>query len=805
MIDTLRSDLRYAARALAKNPKFSALVIGTMALGIAATTAVYSVIDGVIVRPLPFPEGDRFAQLLRPRTDGKGGDSPITAGTLAAIRNTASTFDAVEAWVLRRVVLGGADARLVQVARASPGLLSLVGSAPPLAGRTFRRDDPSDLIVIREDLWAQVGDPLTSPIGQRVTLDGRSYQILGVMPRSTRYPRADTQAWVAFDWNPAAPATESDMVSGVARLAPDASLAQGRQELSRLAPGLRDAGILRADFSLDLTALNRFKSDRRRGFSTDPVRSTLYLALGAAAFVLFISCANAANLLLARAVAREREIAVRRALGASLGRIWRQIATEALLLSAAAGVVGAALALGLLRLLTSSLPSGVFSVHNIDVAAQSGRTLLVVITLSLATGVSTALVPTLRASRTAIAAALGAVGQAVHGSRRQLQAGLVVAEISLALVLLSGAGLLMRSAVSLQATAPGFAVEQLVVISPGLPGALYPTPASRVRFLDDLTARVARSPGVLATGRAGCAPPCVGSIYYGVMHVDETDATTAASPVFAAVVSQTYFAAMGIPLRAGRTFATDDDTPDATAVIVSETTARTWWPGDSPIGRRVRQDYEGAPWRTVVGVVGDIRQINPDLPAGLQVYHPFPADGQQTGEIVVRAAAPGAIISTLRGETRSLDAAVFPGISTMTDRAREVLNRSWFRVWLMTVLAGLGLVLAAGGVFATVAYDVTRRTGELGVRMALGAAPSDVTRLVLRHGFRLTANGVALGLAGSLALSRLARSMLFGVEPTDPVSLAFATAVLVTTSLLATYLPTRRATRIAPVEALRAG
>jgi len=803
VIHTLLHDVRYAVRALTKSPGYSGLVLGTMALGIAATTAVYSVIDGVILRPLPFPEGDRFVQLLRPRTDGQGGDTRISAGTLRALQDTASAFDAVEAWESRRVVLGGAESRLVMVARASPGLLPLVGGRPPMEGRTFRADDPSDLVVVREDLWSQVGDPRLSPIGQRVTLDGRSYQIAGVMPASFRYPSADTQAWVPFDWNPTAPALDTDYLAAVARLAPGVSLTQGRQQLAGLSPGLRDNGTLKPDFGLDLDALNPFRTDRSRSFSAGRIRLTLYLLLGTVAFVLLICCANSANLMLARAVTREREIAVRRALGASVFRIGRQIVTEALLLSGAAGLLGAGLAIAAVRTLVLFMPPGLFWFHDIDRTAVSGRTLVVVIGLSIATGVATALVPTFRAARTTVSVAFSSLRGSVGGPRRQLRGSLVIAEVSLALMLLAGAGLLIRSFVSLQTMDPGFDIAQLAVIDPRLPTARYPTPAARTRFIDELTERVARTPAVLATARAGCAPPCVGSIYSAPMHLDEAGATTGESPVFNREVSPTYFAAMGIPLIAGRTFVPADDVADPTALIVSEATSNAWWPEGSPLGRRVQPGWNGAPWFTVVGVVGDVRQVNPDMPAGFQVYHPFAAEGARLGQLVVRTASPLSLISTLRAEARAIDPGVFAGISTMSQLTSEVHARSWFGVWLMTTFAGLGLVLAAGGIFAVVAYDVSRRTGELGLRMALGAAPHDVITLVLLQGARLMAGGVALGLVGSFVVTRLMGGLLFDIEPTDPLTLTLATAVLVGSGLLATYLPARRATRVSPVVALR--
>ena len=807
MASLLRS-LRPTIRGLAKTPGVAALAVATLALGIGATTATWSVIDGVLLRPLPFPASERLVEVWR---TGSGGGGPLmTLDMLETVRDAATSLEWVEGYLTTdegyltaHLVAGQDSPRTVEVARVTPGLLPGLG-VPPVYGRHPTASDGPDALVVREDLWRQIGtvDPASNE--RRVYLDGRAHRVVGVMPATFRFPNAGTQAWAPLDWDPEVPVSDTDGVYTLGRRRPDASLEQARDELAAISRGLRAQGALADGYSLVPDSLNRFDSELRSGIGGyRRIRSTMYVLFGAVVFVLLITCANTANLILARAARKDRDTAVRQALGASLAHIARLFVAESLAMAAVAGALGGGLAVVAVRVIASSMPPLEF--QDVGGAAVSPRALLVVVGLSVATGIAIGLVPALRASRRP-AAALTLAERAGSRPQRRLSALLVVAQIALCLMLLAGAGLLVRSFVNRQRIDPGLDVDRVVVVSLSLPAARYGDGGSRYRFMDELSTRLTRLPGVEAAAIAGSVPPEPGYfLAFGPVRLDAASGPQETSDVFVSStpVGPGYFDTLGIPILEGRAFTRSDAAADRLAVV-DAASARRLWPGRSAIGRRFRPP-QGASWLTVVGVVGETRPVDPDWQGGdLKYYVPFPLGQVHTGgRLVLRSDTPETLLAAVRRETWAIDPRVGLLANTMAAHFRDAQARPRFAAGLMTAFALVGLLLAAGGTFSVVSYDVSQRTREVGIRMALGATRFEITRLVLRRGAALIALGSAIGLAGAAVVTRLARSVLFEVGPLDPLSFVGATALLVGVALAANWLPARRAAGVEPVRALR--
>ena len=797
-------EFRYAVRSLARTPGLALLAIFTMALGIGATTATWSVIDGVLLRPLPFPASERLLEVWR--WSGGGGGPFLTLDTLETLRETAASLEAVEGYVTDIVVADGAPPRTVRVARVTAGVLPALG-VPPVHGRHLAAADGPDAVVLREDLWRQIGTGDWTSTNRPVGIDGRTYRVIGVMPATFRFPGADTQVWAPLDWDAEAPVTGGEQLHTLARRGRGVSQQQVAAELTAISRGLHEQGALRDEYTLVPEPLNPFESEMRSGIGGyRRIRSTLSLLFGAVTFVLLIACANTGNLMLMRAAQRARETAVRQALGASTVRVGGHFVVEALVLCVAAGVLGAGLAVVAVRAVAFRMPT--LDYQDIGGAVVSPRAFLVVVVLSLATALVIGLVPALRASRRSVATDLAVLGATTGGRRRRLSGLLVVTEMALSLMLLAGAGLFVRSFVNLQRTDLGFDVDRLAFVGLRLPELRYEDGEARSRYVDELSARLLRLPGVEAAAMAASVPPEAGYfLAFGRMRFADDAGPQSTSDVFISsnLVAPGYFDTLGIPLLEGRPFTPGDAASAEAVAIVEAGSARRLWPDGSVIGRRFRPPHLDS-WFTVVGVVGETRQVNADWPGGdLRYYVPFPpAQVQTEARLVVRTDAPETLLSAIRREAWAIDPRVAVLASTMERHVRDGQARPRFAVWLMTMFAGVGLLLAAGGILAVVSSDVGERTREVGIRMALGATPRDVVRLVLRRGAMLTAGGTALGLAGAWAATPLAESMLFEVAPLDPLSLLGATTVLAAVALAATWLPARRAAGVDPVDALRA-
>ena len=797
-------DFRCAVRSLARTPGLTVLAVLTVAVGIGATTATWSVIDGVLLRPVPLPGGERLLEVWR--TSRSGGGPFMTLAMLETVREAATNIEALGGYTTVHVVAGGDPPRTVEVARVTAGVLSALG-ALPLHGRHLATGDGPDAVVLREDLWRQVGTAEWTSTDRPVVIDGRTYRVVGVMPSTFRFPRADTQVWAPLEWDPETPVAGTDELHTIGRRRSGVSFDQVGEQLAAISRGLREQGALGDMYTLVPEPLNPFDSEVRSGIAGyQRIRSTLSFLFGAVTFVLLIACANTGNLMLVRAARRARETAVRQALGASPLRIGTQFVAETLVLCVAAGVLGAGLAVAVVRIVTFRVPALDF--QNVSGAAVSPRAFLVAIVLSLVTALVIGLAPALRASRRSVATDLAVLGATASGRRRRLSGLFVVTQIALSLVLLSGAGLFVRSFVDLLRMDPGFDVDRLVVVGLRLPTLRYEDGEARFQYLDELSAQLLRLPRVQAVAMAASVPPEPGYfLAFGQMQLDAAFGPQGASDVFVAsnLVAPGYFDTLGVPLLEGRAFTRQDAGAADRVAIVEVPTARRLWPERSAIGQRFRPPYDDS-WFTVVGVVGATRQVNPDWPGGdLRYYVPFAPEQVRTEvRLVVRTDAPEALLAAVRREAWAIDPRVAVLTSTMDQHVRDGQARPRFAVWLMTVFALVGLLLAGGGIHAVVSYDVGQRNREIGIRMALGAKRSDVLWLVLRRGVVLVAGGSAIGLAGAAAVTPLAESVFFDVTALNLPSFIGATAVLVGVGLAATWLPAHRAAGIQPVGALRA-
>jgi putative ABC transport system permease protein len=803
-MDALRQDLAYAWRMLVRGRGFTALALVALALGIGANTAVFSIVDGVLLRPLPYPEPDRLAMLTLTLPD----PVPATPGDFTGWSERNDVFTAMAAFHSQPYALLGGAPEILGGVRASAELFSVLGIAAA-HGRTFlpEEDRPggAQVVVLGHAVWQRrfAGDPAI--VGRSITLDDQPYTVVGVMPEGFQFPRrAELPAGFQFP-------LDVDVYTPLA-LTPEQAANRGREYLAvvaRLAPGV---SIEQAQSGMSATAARLAEelpaSMRDRGVRVVALREqvlarvepALFMLLGAVALVLLIACANVANLVLVRASARSKEMAIRAALGAARGRVIRQLLTESLVLSLAAGVLAFLLALWGVEALRALLPDTVPRAADIGVDVRVfGFTLLV----SLVTGVLFGLAPALQASTPRLTPALQEGGRTdgESGSRR-LRALLVVGEVALALVLLAGAGLLLRSFVHLSSVDSGVDTRNLLTVDVRLPRSRY-TPPRQAAFFDELVTRLRALPGVRAA--ASIYPlPLSGADEGAALQIDgravKPDEHLVAGPRW---VSHGYFEAMGIPLVRGRVFRATDDADATRMVVINEAAAKAYWPDGDPIGQRVAA--YGMGWREIIGVIKDVHHTGLDVPARPEIYFPFPQFPSPMMTLVLRTdAEPRSLVGGVQAAVRSID----PDQPTTNVRTMdELLSRSVaprrFPLLLLATFAGLALVLAAVGIYGVMSCLVSQRRHEIGIRMALGAEARDVRRLVVGQGMRLVVVGLVLGALGALALTRVLRGLLFAVSATDPATFVAVAALLVLVALAACWIPARRATRIDPLAALR--
>jgi len=806
MLQEFLQDLRYGTRTLLKNPAFTMVAVLALALGIGANTAMFSVAYGILLRPLPYAAADRVAVVYMrffPRDNPYG--TMCVRDYLMWKENNHAFEDPSLFRSLRMDIAGNQGVpEQVQGASITAGFFSTL-DVRPLIGRTFAagEDAPSagSLSVLSESIWRRRFARSSTVLGQAILVNGAPSTVVGVMPEAFRFPRRETEVWTNLPLNP--PTRYGPWYyRGVARLKPGVTIEQAQAETNTIGLRMMQQNSYYKRLSLPLLPLR----DALLGTTLKP--AILVLA-GAVGLVLLIAVVNVANLLLARATAREREMAMRLSLGAGRGRLVRQLLTESVLLAVMGGAAGLALAWGAIELIRAWNPG---NLPLIDSVRLDGGALAFMILASTLTGILFGLAPALQSARTDLNSTIKEGGRtgAASQARGRTRAALVIAEIAVSLMLLVGAGLLLRSFVNLQQVTGGFSTPPrqilTMLISPG--GRKYNDPRAGLVFYDEVLRRARNVPGVETAAVTDALPPDRQGDADTFVIEGQPLAPGELNPIVSDVTATPeFFRAMGIPLIEGRYF-DSHDTPDSTQVaIVSEGFVRRFFPNQQAIGKRIKQSGPGYGdrWMEIVGVVGNVKYLGLTVDTDPAYYMPFTQSYGPQMFLTVRSSGDAARLEeALRRDIQSIDPGVtLAQIGTMEQALALSVSQPRFDTMLLALFAAIALLLAAVGIYGLIAYSVAQRTHEIGVRMALGAARADVVRMVVRQGASLAAIGIALGLCGAFALTRLLSTMLFGVGITDALTFLAAPAGMMLVVLLATFLPALRATRISPVVALR--
>ena len=809
-MEGLLQDVRYALRNLRKRPLFSLIVVFTLALGIGANTAIFSVVDAVLLAPLPYGEPDNLVVLWAKNEKQNVTQQPVSYPNIVDLKQANDVFEHLSAIRGESFSLTDRDEpERVTGVRVSTDILTLLGTTPVL-GRNFvpEEEQPAKAAValVSHGLWQRrySGDPRL--IGQAIIIDGKSYTVIGILPEWLKQPGITLGNLSGPDvWIPVVPAASEQNrnfanMRMLARLKPGLTLAQAKTEVDAL--GAR----LERQYPDSNTNL-RFGVVGLREQLTGRVNKALWILLGVVGCVLLIACANVANLLLARAASRQSEIAVRSALGATRPQLIRELLTECVVLSLTGGLLGLSLAYLGVTLMTS-LNSG--AIPRADEIGISGEVLVFTLLVSLLTGVAFGIVPAFQSSRSQLAEDLKEAkkGASVSVRHRRSLDGLVVVEIALALVLVAGAGLMTRSFRSVLRIDAGFDPHNVLTFSAALPLATYKDQQQHVQFFERALAKIQALPGVQAA--AGTFRVPIAGFATVIFTVQGKPVPTGQAPIADyRTITVGYFQAMGIRLLKGREFTDRDraDTPDA--VIVNEELARRFWPGEDPIGKRLQVGTEFMRWREVIGVVGNAKLSGLEANIDPAIYVPFPQNSWpnalRNSFIVLRTATdPKSLVPAIRRELRSVDP-TFPitQIRTMDEIVGDSLSQRRFNTVLLGLFAFLAVALAGVGIYGVMSYGVSQRTREMGIRVALGARQSDITKLVTSTGARLAALGIAIGIVAAAISSRLISSLLFGITATDPMTFVLTAVLLGAVTLLASYIPSRRAARTDPISALR--
>ncbi len=801
---TLLQDLRHGARLLVRAPGFAAIAIAALAIGIGANTAIFSVVNTLLIQRLPYQDPDRLAVVWEHNLPRDRKNNVVSPGNFIHWREMNQAFEDIAAvgMTFNLTLTGAGEPEEVPFQYVSASFFPLLG-VPPALGRPFRADEEGPntrVVVISYRLWQERfnGDP--GILSRPITLQGEPYTVTGVMPAGFYYMDKRVNLWMPVPFSEASRTPRGRWITVLARLKPDVTFGRAQQDMERVHGELRR---LFPDFNTGWTARVVPLTEQLTG----NVRPALIVLLGAVAFVLLISCANVANLLLARATARQRELAVRAALGAARSRLIRQLVAESSVLAAVGGVSGLLLAwwaLHLLRVVVAErLP-----IARLETVGIDSLVLAFTVGASVLSGLFFGLVPALSASGSALNEALKEGNRAGTGARgNRMRNAFVVVEIALALVLLVGAGLLVRSFVGLLNVNPGFDPARTVTMRVGLPDSRYGEPAQRVQFLQRLFDRVDALPGVQAAGATSFLPLAGLGAATSFEVIGKPRAPRGEEPVVdVRVMANDYLEAMGVPLLRGRLFNDQDPTDNRNRVVINETMAKKYWPGEDPIGKRIRISWNDPREDEIIGVVGDIRNAALETEARATNYWPHARFPYGSMTLAVRTAGEAtSIVNAVRRLVREQDPNLaVADVRTMGDVVANSVAERRLTMLLLTIFAGAALLLAAVGIYGVIAYSVTQRTPEIGIRMALGAQRGDVLRMVVGQAMALAAAGIAIGGIGALLLTRLMTGLLFNVKPGDPLTFAAVACVLGVVAMVASYLPGLRATRVDPVIALRA-
>jgi predicted permease len=816
-------DVRFAWRMLAKNPGFTIVAILTLALGIGANVATFSIVYAILFRPLPFPHQE---QLVRVFDDLRGSNVQnvgMSVPEMWDFQQRSGVFEDISAvWPINADLTGGDRPERIEALATSPNYFTLLGTQPRI-GRVYSQAETVpgflDAVVLSDGFWRREFGADPNILGKKVRLDNDPYTVVAVMPPDFRHPgrtlETDVDAWIAagYDADPFPhPAQRSiRMLPGaVGRLKSGLTVAEAQARLETY------SAQLSAEYPIDYPPAVRW-APRLVSIQEDlvgKVRTELFVLFGAVACVLLIACVNLANLLLSRSAGRQREIAVRLALGAGRRRLLSQMLTESMLLSIIAGAIAlitvVSMKAWLLRLAPANLP-------RLSEVSLSGGVLLFAVVVSISTGLLFGLVPALQASNANQVSNLreGSRGSGSSRSHTLISRALVVSEIALSLILLVGAGLLLRSFWRMLEVRPGFDPHGVVTAQIWMPVPNDPStdpyrpPEKRAAFLREAVRRVSAISGVEGVAIGGSNSLPMGSARNGFPFVIEgRPADSERSPVAEfAGISPNYFEILGTPVIQGRVFLDSDEPKSQPVAIIDQTLANRYWPGDNPLGKHIQlfQANPQNPWITIVGVVGDMKSDGFDAPTAPHIYLPAFQGPPYASVLFLRThASPGTLGDSIRAAVQSIDSNLpLFGVRTMDEVISRSMAERRFALEILAIFAGVALLLAAIGIYGVMSYSFSRRIHEIGIRVALGAQRIDIMRMVLGEGMRLVMVGLIAGLIGAAALTRFLRSLLFNVTSTDPVVFASIAGLLAAVALLACYIPARRATHVDPLVALR--
>ena len=813
-------EIRYAWRRLRRAPAFAITATLTLALGIGATTAVFTVVNAVLLRPLPYERSEELVDLSH--TVQLSGVNQVRQSDALFLlyRRTSRSFSGMGAYTDGAVSLDSDGRRGTEAERATAGYITAdvlrVLQVSPLRGRNFLESEdrprgPS-VVLVGERLWRHRYGSDPNIIGRRIAVDGVSREVVGVMREDFRFPVADAELWVPLALDPAKTEPGSFNYSAVGRLAPNASPAGAAAELTRILPRVVTEFPSVLSLSMLEQAHVRAIVTPLRDVIVGDIGRVLWVVLGTVGFVLLIACANVANLFLVRAEARQKELAVRAALGAERRELLAPLATEGVVLGLAGGAAGLALAVPGVRLL-QSLGNGI-DIPRLAEIGVDGRVLAFTLAVTAIAALGFSLLPMLRVGSLRLVTALKDLGRSatVGRDRHRVRMALVVSQVALALLLLAGSGLMARSFARLRAVSSGVDPANVLTFRIATPDARYKTSADRFRLYESVEAELGALPGVQSAGGTSWLPLTEMGHSNGGIWVEDHPTPKGGVPAVHDEINTTagYFKTMHIPLLAGRWFATIDPTRPPLEALVSRSFAQRYWKNASPIGKRLHAGVTDQ-WHTIVGVVGDVRIEGLDQEPAQTVYFPT-IDLQDTVlyapgafTFVVRGGGdPEALTTAVRGVLRRLAPAVpIFALQPMTAVVTRASARTSFTLLMLGIASGAALLLGAIGIYGVISYMVSLRTREIGVRMALGAAPAEIGRMVSRQGLTMAATGVGIGLIAALLLTRYLRALLFEVSPTDPLTLGSVSLALLVVALAASWLPARRAARVEPAVALR--
>ena len=810
-MDGWMREVAYAVRGLLRRPGFTSVAVLTLGLGIGANSAIFSVVNGVVLEPLRYPDSEELVMLTSSFPTMDFYDFWISPPEYMQISELMRSFESVGAFRTLQASIGTDDRpERVTSAIASHQLFQTLGVAPEL-GRYYSEEEDlpgaAPVVVLSHELWQRSFGGDRSVIGRSIEVNGSTTTVIGVMPEGFDVDDSKIEAWLptGLDWTNRQN-FGSHYLLLVARLAPGVTVESATLEMNNLVARWQDE-VGSGHIATDTHPLNLIGLQEE---VVGDVRPALFVLLGAVGFVLLIACANVANLLLARAQDRHKEVAVRAAMGAGRGRLLRQFLTEGVVLSVAGAIVGVGVAFVSLELLRAASPG---DLPRLDEIHLDAAVLLFTAGIAAATGVFFGLAPTRHISVGALATTLrdGGSHATTSPGRRRLRSLLVVTETALALILAVGAGLMIRSFGALNSVEPGFEPDGLLTFQLFLPGANYPDAEAQLDFQNRLMARLGSEPGVTSVAAMSGLPPmrpldANDTQFEGIV---QTQSSPPQNVDFYQWVTTSYLETMDIEVVEGRGFESTDDAGGVGVALVNESLARRFYPGESPIGRRIGPGNNG-PLLEIVGVVADVKQAGLDEPAGTELYFHYPQAALQGGArptmnfVVATSGDPTSLAPATRRAVSELDAALpVSGLKPMTDVLGDAMSRARFLTTLLATFAGLALLLAAVGTYGVMSYAVSQRAREIAIRMAMGAEASRVQALVLGEGLRVAAIGLAVGIGGAWLLTGVIESLLFNVDARDPVTFIVGPAVLTLVALAACWIPARRATRLDPVTVLR--